>query len=147
MVVRSIGGSGWLGRAHEPTAGRAGVSDRVGSEGFSERTDGLLNGGCRSLGDPLGVEHHEVVGDEVVAHTGGGNPGLDELAGVRFALVAEHVVLVDDDQRRGQAAQVVEGGLQRGRGDLRSPADVGEVGVQNHAMLLARRKGPSAKVR
>ena len=44
----------------------------------------------------------------VVADARGAHAGLGEPAGVGLALVAEHVVLVDDDEGLGQPGEVVE---------------------------------------
>ncbi len=75
--------------------------------------DRLLDGSRRRGGLAQRVEHHEVVDRAVVADTGGADAGLDELARVGLALVAEHVVLVDDDKRLGQAGELLEVGPQR----------------------------------
>ena len=56
--------------------------------------------------------------DALEADGGHWNPGLAKLARVRLALIAQHVGLAGDDQRRRQARQLLGGGAQRGRGDL-----------------------------
>ena len=90
---------------------------------------GLLDGGGRRGGAADGVEHHEVVDDAVEADAGGAHARLGELAGVGLALVAQHVVLVDDDERLRQSGELVEARSQGRRGDLGALVLLGQVGV------------------
>ena len=75
--------------------------------------DGLLDGGGRGLRPPEGVEHHEVVDDGVVTHGRDRDAGLEQTPGVGLSLVAEHVVLVHDQERRREAGELLERGTQR----------------------------------
>ena len=74
---------------------------------------GLLDRAVVAAVSAEGVEHHEVVDGAVVANGGGAHSGCGELAGVGLALVAQDVVLVDDDEGVGQPGEVVEARPQR----------------------------------
>ena len=65
-----------------------------------------------------GVQQDEVVDCAIVA--GGDNPhaSRSELAGVGFTLVAQHVILADDDKRVGKILQLIDSGVERARHDL-----------------------------
>ncbi len=51
------------------------------------------------------VQHHEIVDRAIIAYGGHGHARRREITGIGFALVAQHVILVDDHQRGRQAAQ------------------------------------------
>ena len=78
-----------------------------------QHVDGLGNrrSGCRGFAQ--GVEHHEVMDGGVVAHASAAHAGGNQLVRVGFALVAQRVVFVDDDERLGQAGEFVDAGPQR----------------------------------
>src|SRR5205823_2965275 len=66
------------------------------------------------------VEPHEIVDRAVEPHGRGGDTGVTELVGVRLTLVAEYVVLIDNDKGGRQAFKVGLCCLERGDGDLAS---------------------------
>jgi hypothetical protein len=59
------------------------------------------------------VEHHEVVRDAVVADGRDGDAGRAQPGRVGFALVAQHVGLVDDHERRRKAGELLVARAQR----------------------------------
>ena len=55
--------------------------------------------------------------------------GLDQLAGVGLALIAQHVVFRRDDHGRGKPGELFRRGPQRGGGDLAAAARVRGIGI------------------
>src|SRR5690606_20646547 len=98
-------------------------------EGFAEDVDGLLDRSRGGGGAAQRVEHHEVVQRGVVAHQGRAHARLRELAAVRFAFVAKHVVLVDDEEGLRQPLELVDRSAQRRDGVLLAGLRIGRVAV------------------
>lgn len=65
----------------------------------------------------------------VVSHRRDLHASLAELAGIGLALVTQHVVLVDDDERRRQAVQLLQRCLQWRSRRLLALGFVGQIGV------------------
>jgi hypothetical protein len=79
---------GWSRAAPQPRA-RRGVRLRSGAvQGVAQDRDGLGDRGARGVGVAERVEHHEVVGDAVVADGRHGDPGRPQAGRVGLALVA-----------------------------------------------------------
>src|SRR6185312_5949622 len=95
-VSSSVGGSGSPGR-----------------EGPAQDVDGLLDRAGGGGGPAQAVEHHEVVERGVVAHARGPDAGFAEPTGEGLALVAQDVVLVDDEEGLGQSGELVQARPQR----------------------------------
>src|SRR3954451_21400199 len=89
-----------------------------GPQRGTEELAALGGRGLRSLRVFEGVQHHEVMHRAQIADGGHRDAGGTQLRCVRLAFVAEHVGLVDDDQRRWQPGQIVEGCAQRRGEDL-----------------------------
>ena len=98
-------------------------------ERLAQDGDGLRDGGTGRVRVAEGVEHHEVVRDAVVADRGDGDARGAEVRRVRLALIAQHVGLVDDHERRRQPFELLVGRPQRRGERLRAPLEVGLVGV------------------
>src|SRR5215813_7701602 len=83
------------------------------SENLAQISRRLVHGAthCRGVGDR--VEQHEVVDGAVVADRGDGNSRRGELASIGLALVAQHVVLIDEEKRLLQALQLLGAGIDR----------------------------------
>src|SRR5438270_12887373 len=65
-----------------------------------------------------GVQHHEVVNGALEPYRCDAHPRLTQLVGIGFPLIAQHIGLGGDDERRGKPLQLLGAGPQRRGGDL-----------------------------
>src|SRR5690242_17309697 len=77
-------------------------------ENLAQVADCLANGSAHRGFIGKRSENHEVMDRAVVAHRRNWYAGLGQLTAVRFALVTQDVVLVDEQQRRRQAAELLD---------------------------------------
>src|SRR5215470_4089040 len=89
----------------QPSGAERGVSGTV--ERAAEYGDGLGDGNPDGVNAAERIEHHEVVNDAVVADGRDGDAGRTQPRRIGFSLVAQHVGLVDDHQRRGETAELL----------------------------------------
>ncbi|HEX6553856.1 MAG TPA: hypothetical protein VF026_13905 [Ktedonobacteraceae bacterium] len=74
-----------------------------------------------------GVQHDEVVDGGLEPHRCDAHPRLPQLVGIGLPLIAQHVGLGGDDERRGEPLQLLGAGAQRRGGDLVALARVARV--------------------
>lgn len=86
------------------------------------------------------VQHDEVVDGTQVTQRRDRHAGLDELAGVGLALVAEHVALAIDYERWRQAAQLIERRAQWRRRRLSADRNLRRVVIPEPLHRLSREK-------
>jgi len=90
------------------------------------------------------VQHHEVVNGSLEADGCDRDVGGAELGGIGFALVPQHVCLVDEEERGGQFTQLVDARAVWRRVNLRALTDVFDVAVPKPLHRLGRDVRPSA---
>src|SRR5215472_16026427 len=71
------------------------------AERSSESADGLRYGAASGWRVGERIQHRKVVNRAVIPGRGDPDAGIRQPAGVCLALIAEHIVLVDDDKRLG----------------------------------------------
>jgi hypothetical protein len=86
---------------------------RLAGERLAQEIRRLLDGAARRGRVGERVQHDEIMDRAEVARRSDPHAAADQLPGVGLALVTQHVVLVGNHQRRGQAPQLLGGGVQR----------------------------------
>ena len=71
------------------------------------------------------VEEYEIVDGPVISHAGDAHPSLRQLTAIGFPLIAEYIVLVDDNEGIGQVFELVEGSVKWSGSGLLPSLDFG----------------------
>src|SRR6516225_2612353 len=94
-----------------------------------EKGVGLRNGTTGRWSISQCVEHDEIVDRVIVSRRRDSYPGASQFARVALALVTQHIVLGDNDQRVWKACQLINRCIEWRCGDLPAHGDVRKIGV------------------
>jgi hypothetical protein len=106
-LARGALGPGMMGKGEVTVRDPA---SRPTGEPLPQPVSGEGDGPSRGVGVRQGVQHDEVMNDGLEPDRRNGDTGLPKLVGVSLALVAQHVRLAGDDERRREPLQLLAAG-------------------------------------